>query len=201
MVIKVELMERIAEIVTEREAVNEAQRIAEEEARVKAEAAAREEVIRKKKQIEEERKKVEILSRKRKLAYERNNIQHKYYSAELDRPDWNREYIEYLDAQFIRDATLLSEEELTAPIMTREEFEKEHAIALYREKADMAGALWDKALSELSGTTHKWKWEYMDYLEEIRFKDLSNVMFREAKEEGTVGVLGEYETPSVLALL
>lgn len=201
MVIKVELMERIAEIVTEREAVNEARRIAEEEARVKAEAAAREEVIRKKKQIEEERKKVEILSRKRKLAYERNNIQHKYYSAELDRPDWNREYIEYLDAQFIRDATLLSEEELTAPIMTREEFEKEHAIALYREKADMAGALWDKALSELSGTTHNWKWEYMDYLEEIRFKDLSNVMFREAKEEGTVGVLGEYETPSVLALL
>lgn len=117
MVIKVELMERIAEIVTEREAVNEARRIAEEEARVKAEAAAREEVIRKKKQIEEERKKVEILSRKRKLAYERNNIQHKYYSEELDRPDWNREYIEYLDAQFIRDATLLSEEELTAPIM------------------------------------------------------------------------------------
>ena len=31
---------------------------------------------------------------------ENNNIQHKYYSAELDRPDWNREYIEYLDAQF-----------------------------------------------------------------------------------------------------
>lgn len=49
MVIKAELMERIAEIVTEREAVNEARRIAEEEARVKAEAAAREEVIRKKK--------------------------------------------------------------------------------------------------------------------------------------------------------
>lgn len=49
---KVELMERIAEIVTEREAVNEARRIAEEEARVKAEAAAREEVIRKKKQID-----------------------------------------------------------------------------------------------------------------------------------------------------
>lgn len=49
---KAELMERIAEIVTEREAVNEARRIAEEEARVKAEAAAREEVIRKKKQID-----------------------------------------------------------------------------------------------------------------------------------------------------
>lgn len=180
---KAELVERIVQIVTEREAVNEARRIAEDQAKAKAEAAAREEVIRKKKQIEEERKKAEILSRKRKLAYERNNIQHKYYSAELNRSDWNREYVEYLDAQFIRDAALLSEEELTAPIMTREEFEKEQAIALYREKADKAGELWDKALSELSSTTHKWKWEYMDYLEEIRFKDLSNVTFHEAKEE------------------
>lgn len=133
--------------------------------------------------IEEERKKAEILSRKRKLAYERNNIQHKYYSAELDRPDWNREYVEYLETQFIRDAALLSEEELIAPIMTREEFEKEQAVILYREKANKAGELWDKALSELSSVTHKWKWEYMDYLEEIRFKDLLNVTLREAKEE------------------
>lgn len=180
---KAELVERIAQIVTEREAVNEARRIAEEQAKAKAEAAAREEAIRKKKQIEEERKKAEILSRKRKLAYERNNIQHKYYSVELNRPDWNREYVEYLETQFIRDAALLSEEELIAPIMTREEFEKEQAVVLYREKADKAGELWDKALSELSSVTHKWKWEYMDYLEEIRFKELSNVTLCEAKEE------------------
>lgn len=133
--------------------------------------------------IEEERKKAEILSRKRKLAYERNNIQHKYYSAELERPDWNREYVEYLETQFIRDAALLSEEELIAPIMTREEFEKEQAVVLYREKANKAGELWDKALSELSSVTHKWKWEYMDYLEEIRFKDLSTITLRDAKEE------------------
>lgn len=180
---KAELVERIAQIVTEREAANEARRIAEEEARAKAEAAAREETIRKKKQLEEERKQAEILSRKRKLAYERNNIQHEYYSEELARPDWNREYIEYLETQFIRNATSLSEEELTAPIMTREEFEKEQAIALYREKADQAGVLWDKALSELSSVTHTWKWEYMDYLEEVRFKDLSNVTLYDAREE------------------
>ena len=101
----------------------------------------------------------------------------------MDRPDWNREYVEYLDAQFIRDAALLSEEELIAPIMTREEFEKEQAVVLYREKADKAGKLWDKALSELSSVAHKWKWEYMDYLEEIRFKELSNVTLYDAKEE------------------
>lgn len=158
-------------------------RIAEEEARAKAEAAAREEAIRKSKRLERERKQAEIFSRKRKLAYERNNIQNEYYSEELERPDWNREYIEYLEKQFIRDATLLSEEELTVPIMTREEFEKEQAIALYCEKADQAGALWDKALSELFSVTHNWKWEYMDYLEGIRFRDLLTITLREAKEE------------------
>lgn len=147
------------------------------------ETTAREEESRRKNKLEEERKQAEIRSRKRKLAYERNNIQHKYYSAELDRPDWNREYIEYLDTQLVRDSTSLSEEELTAPIMTREGFEKEQAIVLYREKADKAGALWDKALSELSSVTHTWKWEYMDYLEAIKFKDLSNVTLYDAKEK------------------
>ena len=180
---KAELVERIAQIVTEREAVKEARRIEEEKAKAKAEAAAREEESRRKNKLEEERKQAEIRSRKRKLAYERNNIQHKYYSAELDRPDWNREYIEYLDTQLVRDSTSLSEEELTAPIMTREGFEKEQAIVLYREKADKAGALWDKALSELSSVTHTWKWEYMDYLEAIKFKDLSNVTLYDAKEK------------------
>lgn len=180
---KAELVERIAKIVKEREAANEARRIAEEEARVKAEAAAREEAIRREKKLEEERKQADILSRKRKLAYQRNNIQHRYYSEELARSDWNREYVEYLETQFIRDSTSLSEEELTAPIMTREEFEKEQVIVLYREKADKAGTLWDKALSELSSVTHNFKWEYMDYLEAIRFKDLSNVTLYDANEE------------------
>lgn len=180
---KAELVERIAKIVKEREAANEARRIAEEEARVKSEAAAREEAIRREKKLEEERKQADILSRKRKLAYQRNNIQHRYYSEELARSDWNREYVEYLETQFIRDSTSLSEEELTAPIMTREEFEKEQVIVLYREKADKAGTLWDKALSELSSVTHNFKWEYMDYLEAIRFKDLSNVTLYDANEE------------------
>lgn len=48
---KAELVERIAQIVTEREAVNEARRIAEEQAKAKAEAAAREEAIRKKSRL------------------------------------------------------------------------------------------------------------------------------------------------------
>lgn len=179
---KVELVERIAQIVTEREAVNEARRIAEEKERAKAETAAKEEEVRKAKQIEEERKQREILSRKRKLAFERNNIQHQYYSAELERPNWNKEYTDYLNTQFISDYAAFSEEELTAPIMTREEFEARQAVNLFRLKAEKAGLIWEETLSGITSVTHRWKWEYMDYLEAIRFMDVDSVTLQEAKE-------------------
>ena len=168
--------------VAERKAEQEERRIAEEKERAKVEAAAKEEEVRKAKQIEEERKQREILSRKRKLAFERNNIQHQYYSPELNRPDWNREYTDYLNTKFISDYAAFSEEELTVPIMTREEFEARQVVTLYREKAEKAGLLWNETLSGITSVTHRWKWEYMDYLEEIRFKDVGGVTFQEAKE-------------------
>ena len=180
---KAELVERIAKVVAERNAEKEARRIAEEEARLKAEALAREEAARKEKQLQEERKQREILSRKRKLAYQRNKVQTELYSAELDRKEWNSDYMAYLESEFIREAADLSEEELTAPIMTREEFERQQALELYREKADRAGELWDMTLNQLSGSTHKWKWDYMDYLEDIKYRDTADVTLEEAKEE------------------
>lgn len=67
--------------------------------------------------------------------------------------------------------------------MTRDEFEQQQAVELYQEKAARAGALWDDALRELSGTTHKWKWEYMDYLEAIKYQDKTDVTLEMAKEE------------------
>lgn len=179
---KAELIERIEHAVAERKAEQEERRIAEEKERAKVEAAAKEEEVRKAKQIEEERKQREILSRKRKLAFERNNIQHQYYSPELNRPDWNREYTDYLNTKFISDYAAFSEEELTVPIMTREEFEARQVVTLYREKAEKAGLLWNETLSGITSVTHRWKWEYMDYLEEIRFKDVGGVTFQEAKE-------------------
>ena len=179
---KAELIERIEHAVAERKAEQEVRRIAEEKERAKAEAAAKEEEVRKAKQIEEEQKQREILSRKRKLAFERNNIQHQYYSAELNRPDWNREYTAYLNTQFISDYAAFSEEELTAPIMTREAFEVRQAATLYIEKAEKAGLIWEETLSGITSLTHRWKWEYMDYLEAIRFKDVDSVNLQEAKE-------------------
>ncbi len=180
---KAELANRIAKVVAERNAEKEARRIAEEEARLKAEALAREEAARKEKQLQEERKQIEILSRKRKLAYQRNKMQMELYSTELDRKEWNKDYVAYLESEFIRDAADLSEEELTASIMTREEFERQQALELYREKASRAGELWDMVLNQLSGTTHKWKWDYMDYLEDIKYRDTADVTLDEAKEE------------------
>ena len=180
---KAELVERIAKVVAERNAEKEARRIAEEEARLKAEALAREETARKEKQLQEERKQREILSQKRKLAYQRNKVQTELYSAELDRKEWNSDYMAYLESEFIRDAADVSEDELTAPIMTREEFERQQALELYREKATKAGELWDMALNQLSGSAHKWKWDYMDYLEGIKYRDTADVTLEEAKEE------------------
>ena len=180
---KTELVERIEHNVEERKAEQKAQRIAEETERAKVEAAAKEKEIRKKKQLEEERKQREILSRKRKLAFERNNIQHQYYSAELERPDWNKEYTDYLNTQFISDYAAFSEKELTAPIMTREEFKSRQAVNLYRVKAEKSGLIWEEPLSGITSVTHRWKWEYMDYLEAIRFKAVDSVTLQEAREE------------------
>ncbi len=180
---KAELVERIANVVTERNAEKEARRIAEEEARLKAEALAREEAARKEKQLQEERKQREILSQKRKLAYQRNKVQMELYSAELDRKEWNTDYVAYLESEFIREAADLSEEELTAPIMTREEFVRQQVLELYREKASRAGELWDMALNQLSGSDNKWKWDYMDYLEDIKYRDTADVTLEEAREE------------------
>ena len=182
---KAELVERIAKIVAERNAEKEARRIAEEEARMRAEAFACEEAARKEKQLQEERKQRELLARKRKLAFNRNSIQQDYCRKELEREDWNRDYVDYLESQFINmnDAANFKEEKLTDPIMTRKEFERQQAKELYQKKATSAGVLWDDALKELSSVTHKWKWEYMDYLEDVKYRDTVDVTLEEAKEE------------------
>lgn len=63
------------------------------------------------------------------------------YSTELDRKEWNKDYVAYLESEFIREVADLSEEELATPIMTREEFENQRAVELYHEKAARAGEL------------------------------------------------------------
>lgn len=67
--------------------------------------------------------------------------------------------------------------------MTRTEFESKQAVEIYREKAERATALWDDVLDNLSITNNPMKWEYMDYLESIRYKDTSEITLKEAKSE------------------
>lgn len=38
-------------------------------------------------------------------------------------------------------------------------------------------------LNQLSGTTHKWKWDYMDYLEGIKYRDTADVTLEKVKKE------------------
>lgn len=182
---KADLVERIAKVVAERNAEKEARRIAEEVARVKAEALAREEAARKEQQLQEERKQRELLARKRKLVFDRNRICQDYCSEELAREDWNKDYVDYLQSQFINanDAAGFVEGELTALVMTREEFERYQVVEMYHEKATRAGVLWDDALKVLSGVTNKWKWEYMDYLEDVKYRDIADITLEIAKEE------------------
>lgn len=116
---KAELVERIAKVVAERNAEKEARRIAEEEARVKAEAIACEEAARKEKQLQEERKQRELLERKRELAFNRNSNQQDYCRKELEREDWNRDYLEEIKYRDTAEVTLeMAKEE----ILSYEEF-------------------------------------------------------------------------------
>lgn len=129
---KVELIERI-DIAVKEKATLEAKRIAEENARAeamriaeekaKAEAEAREKV-----RIEAERKaaaeKAELSEQKRKLAFERNSIQFKYFMANADSDDWNSDYSNYLILEKITDYDSKTLEELSMPILTKEEFEQ-----------------------------------------------------------------------------
>lgn len=193
---KAELMERINVAVKEKAAL-EAKRIAEEneraeakriaEAKAKAEAEARE-----KAKIEAERKaaakraeqkrKEELSQKKRKLAFERNSIQFEYFIANSNSESWNPEYAEYLMAEKITDYDSKTLEELSVPILTKEEFERKQIEKMQEVISEKARELWNDALSNIDGAVYSNKWEYLDYLEEIRFRRGSTLTLQQVKE-------------------
>lgn len=187
---KVELIERI-DIAVKEKATLEAKRIAEENARAeamriaeekaKAEAEAREKV-----RIEAERKaaaeKAELSEQKRKLAFERNNIQFEYFMANADSDDWNSDYSNYLILEKITDYDSKTLEELSMPILTKEEFEQKQIEKLQEEIGERARELWNDALNSIDGIVYSHKWEYLDYLEEIRYLKASTLTLQQVKE-------------------
>lgn len=193
---KAELMERIDDAIKEK-VVTEAKRLEEEkareearrivEAKAKAEAEARE-----KARIEAERKaaseraeqkrKEELSQKKRKLAFERNSIQFEYFMANSNSDDWNSDYAKYLMAEKITDFDSKSIEELSNPILTKEEFERKQIEDLQKEICKKAHELWNDTLNNIDGLVYLHKWEYLNYLEEIRYRKVSALTLQQVKE-------------------
>ncbi len=193
---KAELIERIDIAVKEKAAI-ESKRIAEENARAeamriaeaksKAEAEAREKVrieAERKTAVEkaEQRRKEELSQKKRKLAFERNSIQHNYFMENANSDDWNSDYAKYLMAEKITDYDSKTLEELSVSILTKEEFEQKQIEKMQEAISEKARELWNDALSNIDGTVYSNKWEYLDYLEEIRFRRVSTLTLQQVKE-------------------
>ena len=171
---KAELIERIGVAVKEKAAL-EAKRIAEEKARLEAERKAAAEKA-------EQRRKEELSQQKRKLAFERNSIQHNYFMENANSDDWNSDYAKYLMAEKITDYDSKTLEELSVPILTKEEFEQKQIEKMQEEISEKARELWNDALSNIDGTVYSNKWEYLDYLEEIKFRKASTLTLQHVKE-------------------
>ena len=193
---KAELIERIDVAVKEKAAL-EAKRIAEEneraeakriaEAKAQAEAAARE-----KARLEaegkaaaekaEQRRKEELSQKMRKLAFERNSIQFEYFIANSNSENWNPEYAEYLMAEKITDYDSKTLEELSVPILKKEEFERKRIEEMQEEICEKAHELWKDTLNNIDGLVYPHKWEYLNYLEEIRYRKASTLTLQQVKE-------------------
>lgn len=193
---KAELIERIDVAVKEKAAL-ETKRIAEEneraeakriaEPKAKAEAEAREKArleAERKAAAEkaEQRRKEELSQQKRKLAFEQNSIQHDYFMENANSDDWNSDYAKYLMAEKITDYDSKTLEELSVSIMTKKEFEQKQIEKMQEAISEKARELWYDALSNIDGTVYSNKWEYLDYLEEIRFRRVSTLTLQQVKE-------------------
>ena len=185
---KAELIERIDVAVKEKAAL-EAKRIAEENERAEAKriAEAREKVrleAERKAAAEkaEQRRKEELSQQKRKLAYERNSIQHNYFMENANSDDWNSDYAKYLMAEKIIDYDSKTLEELYVSIMTKEEFEQKQIEKMQEAISEKARELWNDALDNIDGSAYPNKWKYLDYLEEIRYRNMSTLTLQQVNE-------------------
>ena len=171
---KAELIERIDVAVKEKAAL-EAKRIAEEKARLEAERKAAAEKA-------EQRRKEELSQQKRKLAFERNSIQHNYFMENANSDDWNSDYAKYLMAEKITDYDSKTLEELSVSILTKEEFEQKQIEKMQEEISEKARELWYEALNSIDGMVYSHKWEYLEYLEKMMYRKVSTLTLQQVKE-------------------
>lgn len=132
-------MERIDDAIKEK-VFAEAKRLAEEKAREKARIEAERKAALER---TEQKRKEELSQKKRKLALERNSIQFEYFMANSNSDDWNSDYAKYLMAEKITDFDAKSIEELSKPILTKEEFERKQIEEQQKEICKKAHELWN----------------------------------------------------------
>lgn len=171
---KAELIERIDVAVKEKDALK-AKRIAEEKARLEAERKAAAEKA-------DLRRKEELSQKKRKLAFERNSIQHNYFMENANSDDWNSDYAKYLISEKITDYDSKTWEELSVPILTKEEFEQKQIEKMQEEISEKARELWYEALNSIDGMVYSHKWEYLEYLEKMMYRKVSTLTLQQVKE-------------------
>ena len=102
--------------------------------------------------------------------------------ANSNSDDWNSDYAKYLMAEKITDFDAKSIEELSKPILTKEEFERKQIEEQQKEICKKAHELWNDTLNNIDGLVYPHKWEYLNYLEEIRYRKASTLTLQQVKE-------------------
>lgn len=166
-------MERIDDAIKEK-VVAEAKRLAEEKAREEARRIVEAKAKAASERVEQKRKE-ELSQKKRKLTFERNSIQSEYFMANSNSESWNPKYAEYLMAEKIINFDPEGIEELSNPILTKEEFERKQIEELQKENCEKTQELWKDTLNNIDGLVYPYKWEYLNYLEEIRYRKASTL--------------------------
>ena len=73
-------------------------------------------------------------------------------------------------------------EELSNPILTKEEFERKQIEKLQEENYEKANELWKDTINNIDGLVYSHKWEYLNYLEEIKYRKASTLTLQQVKE-------------------
>lgn len=102
--------------------------------------------------------------------------------ANSNSESWNPEYAEYLMMEKIADFHSKSIEKLSKPILTKEEFERKQIEELQEEICEKTHELWKDTLNNIDGLVYPHKWEYLNYLEEIRYRKASTLTLQQVKE-------------------
>ena len=102
--------------------------------------------------------------------------------ANADSDDWNSDYSNYLISEKITDYDSKTLEELSVPILTKEEFEQKQIEKMQEAISEKARELWNDALNNIDGSVYLNKWKYLDYLEEIRYRKVSTLTLQQVKE-------------------